>query len=110
METVPRPGRQGHLTNTAATELSPQSPKRGVGRHRRDGSTPAAIQCLRATAPQGRVSPACGAVAVVAVLAVGAGQARPISHSFGSMWPRFSTTLNVPPSERAMYMFIRTWC
>ena len=39
-----------------------------------------------------------------------AGQARPTSHSFGSMWPRFSTTLNVPPSERAIYMFIRTWC
>jgi hypothetical protein len=39
-----------------------------------------------------------------------AGQARPTSHSFGSMWPRFSTTLNVLPPGRAMYMFIRTWC
>ncbi len=32
------------------------------------------------------------------------------SHSLGSMWPRFSTTLNVPFSDRAMYMFMRTWC
>lgn len=38
------------------------------------------------------------------------GQLCPTSHSFGSMWPRFFTTLNVPPSDRAMYMFIRTWC
>lgn len=32
------------------------------------------------------------------------------SHSIGSMWPRFSTTLNVPFVDRAMYMFMRTWC
>ena len=30
--------------------------------------------------------------------------------SWGSMQPRFSTTLKVPASELAMYMFIRTWC
>ena len=32
------------------------------------------------------------------------------SHSLGSMWPRFSTTLNVPFSDQAMYVFMRTWC
>ena len=75
------------------------------------GVAPSALTEGRDRAPSGGAGTAARAIRrSVSVASDGVAAPGGTSHSFGSMWPRFLTTLNVPPSDRAMYMFMRTWC